>query len=51
MVGRARVSTKGVVTFSSLHDINRQALAEMITAIDAGPGGRPAHGALATRAD
>ncbi len=35
-LGRARVSTKGVVTFTSLDDINLQALAEMVTAIAAG---------------
>jgi hypothetical protein len=35
-LGRARVSSKGVVTFSSLRDVNLQALTEMITAIEAG---------------
>ena len=35
-LGRARVSTKGVVTFASLDDINLQAFAEMVTAIAAG---------------
>jgi Domain of unknown function (DU1801) len=35
-LGRARVSTKGVVTFTSLDDINLQALAEMVTAVAAG---------------
>lgn len=35
-LGRARISTKGVVTFTSLDDINLQALAEMVTAIAAG---------------
>ena len=35
-LGRARVSTKGVVTFTSLDDINLQALAQMVTAIAAG---------------
>jgi Domain of unknown function (DU1801) len=34
-LGRARVSTKGVVTFTGLDDINLQALAEMVTAIAA----------------
>ena|SRR5262245_14821808 len=35
-LGRARVSTKGVVTFTSLDDINLQALAEMVNAIATG---------------
>jgi hypothetical protein len=35
-LGRARVSTKGVVTFTSRHDLNPDALAEMLTAIEAG---------------
>jgi hypothetical protein len=35
-LGRVRVTTKGVVTFTSLDDINLQALAEMVTAIAAG---------------
>lgn len=35
-LGRARVSSKGVVTFTSLSDLNLHALAEMITAIEAG---------------
>jgi hypothetical protein len=35
-LGRARVSAKGGVTFNDLDDINRQALAEMVTAIAAG---------------
>jgi hypothetical protein len=35
-LGRARVSKKGVVTFSALHYVNIQALAEMITAIAVG---------------
>jgi hypothetical protein len=34
--GGRRGDVAGQVTFSSRHDINRQALAEMITAIDAG---------------
>lgn len=32
-LGRARVSTKGVVTFASLDEIDLQAFAEMVTAI------------------
>jgi hypothetical protein len=35
-LGRARVSSKGVVTFASRRDLNLEALAEMITAIEAG---------------
>jgi Domain of unknown function (DU1801) len=35
-LGRARVSAKGVVTFTSIDDINLQALAEMVAAIAAG---------------
>jgi hypothetical protein len=35
-LGRARVSAKGVVTFTNIDDINLQALAEMVTAIAAG---------------
>jgi len=35
-LGRARVSSKGVVTFASRLDVNLEALAEMITAIAAG---------------
>ena len=35
-LGRARVSGKGVVTFGSRHDINLQALTEMITTIETG---------------
>jgi hypothetical protein len=35
-LGRARVSVKGVVTFTDIHDINIQALAEMVQAIAAG---------------
>ena len=35
-LGRARVSSKGVVTFTSGRDLNLDALAEMITAIEAG---------------
>ena len=35
-LGRARVSSKGVVTFTSRHDLNLEALANMIAAIDAG---------------
>jgi hypothetical protein len=35
-LGHARVSKKGVVTFSALHDVNLHALTEMITAIEAG---------------
>jgi hypothetical protein len=34
-LGRARVSTKGVVTFTDIGDINLQAFAEMVTAIAA----------------
>ena len=35
-LGRARVSSKGVVTFTSRDDLNLEALAEMIAAIEAG---------------
>jgi hypothetical protein len=35
-LGRARVSAKGVVTFSGLGDLDLPALTEMITAIEAG---------------
>jgi len=35
-LGRAKVSTKGVVTFSSLDDLDQQAVTGMITAIAAG---------------
>ena len=35
-LGRARVSAKGVVTFTEISDISLQALAEMVTAIAAG---------------
>jgi hypothetical protein len=35
-LGRARVSKKGVVTFSALADVNIHALAEMIAAIASG---------------
>jgi hypothetical protein len=35
-LGRARVSAKGVVTFTDIDDISLQALAEMVTAIAAG---------------
>ncbi len=35
-LGRARVSKKGVVTFSALRDTSLQALTEMIAAIDGG---------------
>jgi hypothetical protein len=35
-LGRARVSSKGVVTFTSRRDLNLEALAEMIAAIEAG---------------
>jgi hypothetical protein len=35
-LGRARVSAKGIVTFTSIDDISLQALAEMVTAIAAG---------------
>ena len=35
-LGRARVSTKGVVTFTSRRDVNLEALTEMIAAIEAG---------------
>jgi hypothetical protein len=35
-LGRARVSAKGVVTFTEIGDISLQALAEMVTAIAAG---------------
>jgi hypothetical protein len=35
-LGRARVSKKGVVTFSALHEVDLQALAEMIAAIETG---------------
>jgi hypothetical protein len=35
-LGRARVSSKGVVTFTSRRDLNLEVLAKMITAIDAG---------------
>jgi hypothetical protein len=35
-LGRARVSSKGVVTFASRRDLNLEALAEMIAAIEAG---------------
>jgi hypothetical protein len=35
-LGRARVSTKGVVTFIGRRDVNLEALAEMIAAIEAG---------------
>jgi hypothetical protein len=38
-LGRARVSKKGVVTFSTLRDTNLQTLTEMITAIEAGLAG------------
>jgi hypothetical protein len=35
-LGRARVSSKGVVTFSGRSDVDLRMLAEMITAIEAG---------------
>jgi hypothetical protein len=35
-LGRARVSAKGVVTFTEIGDISLQTLAEMVTAIAAG---------------
>ena len=35
-LGRARVSKKGVVTFSTVREINLSTLAEMIAAIEAG---------------
>jgi hypothetical protein len=35
-LGRASVSSKGVVTFTSRRDLNLEALAEMIAAIEAG---------------
>ena len=35
-LGRVRISARGVVTMASLEDVDLQALAEMITAIEAG---------------
>jgi len=35
-LGRARISARGVVTMASLEDVDLEALAEMITAIEAG---------------
>jgi hypothetical protein len=35
-LGRARISARGVVTMASLEDVDLQALAEMIAAIEAG---------------
>ena len=35
-LGRARVSSKGVVTFTSRDDLNLEALADMIAALEAG---------------
>ena len=35
-LGRARVSSKGVVTFTNRRDLNLEALTEMIAAIEAG---------------
>jgi hypothetical protein len=35
-LGRARVSSKGVVTFTSRRDLNLEALAEMVAAVESG---------------
>jgi hypothetical protein len=35
-LGRARISARGVITMTSLEDVDLQALAEMITAIETG---------------
>jgi hypothetical protein len=35
-LGRARISARGVITMTSLDDVDLQALAEMITAIETG---------------